>query len=184
MATRAVRRAMMMTMTATRGAIVGRATTRGSSSSSSSRERITAAPMVYVKGEEMTAYVMELIRDKWIEPRVDASAWETYDLRAKNRDDTEDQVLRDVIAAGKRIKAIFKEPTVTPTADQVKRLGLRKSWGSPNGAMRRGWNGITISRDTIHIEGVELGYEKPVFLNDTRWAENTRLGTRTSVKEN
>ena len=155
---------MMMTMTATRGAIVGRATTRGSSSSSSSsRERITAAPLVYVKGEEMTAYVMELIRDKWIEPRVDASAWETYDLRAKNRDDTEDQVLRDVIAAGKRIKAIFKEPTVTPTADQVKRLGLRKSWGSPNGAMRRGWNGITISRDTIHIEGVELGYEKPVF---------------------
>ena len=153
----------MMTMTATRGAIVGRATTRASSSSASSRERITAAPMVYVKGEEMTAYVMELIRDKWIEPRVDASAWETYDLRAKNRDDTEDQVLRDVIAAGKRIKAIFKEPTVTPTADQVKRLGLRKSWGSPNGAMRRGWNGITISRDTIHIEGVELGYEKPVF---------------------
>ena len=166
MATRAVRRAMMMTMTATRGTIVGRATTRGASSSSSSassRERITAAPMVYVKGEEMTAYVMELIREKWIDPRVDARAWETYDLRAKNRDDTEDQVLRDVIAAGKRIKAIFKEPTVTPTADQVKRLGLRKSWGSPNGAMRRGWNGITISRDTIHIEGVELGYEKPVF---------------------
>jgi hypothetical protein len=26
-------------------------------------------------------------------------------------------------------------------------------WGSPNGAMRRGWNGITISRDTIHIDG-------------------------------
>ena len=166
MATRAVRRAMMMTMTATRGTIVGRATTRGASSSSSSassRERITAAPMVYVKGEEMTAYVMELIREKWIDPRVDARAWETYDLRAKNRDDTEDQVLRDVIAAGKRIKAIFKEPTVTPTADQVKRLGLRKSWGSPNGAMRRGWNGITISRDTIHIEGVELGYKRPVF---------------------
>lgn len=29
--------------------------------------------------------------------------------------------------------------------------------------MRRGWNGITISRDTIHIEGMELGYKKPVF---------------------
>lgn len=35
--------------------------------------------------------------------------------------------------------------------------GLKKAWGSPNGAMRRGWNGITISRDTIHIEGVKLG---------------------------
>ncbi|RYG67924.1 hypothetical protein EON64_06360 [archaeon] len=29
--------------------------------------------------------------------------------------------------------------------------------------MRRGWNGITISRDTIHIEGVKLGYDTPVF---------------------
>jgi isocitrate dehydrogenase len=29
--------------------------------------------------------------------------------------------------------------------------------------MRRGWNGITISRDTIHIEGIELGYKNPVF---------------------
>ena len=29
--------------------------------------------------------------------------------------------------------------------------------------MRRGWNGITISRDTIHIDGIELGYKKPVF---------------------
>ena len=29
--------------------------------------------------------------------------------------------------------------------------------------MRRGWNGITISRDTIHIDGIELGYKNPVF---------------------
>ena len=42
-------------------------------------------------------------------------------------------------------------------------MGLKKAWGSPNGAMRRGWNGITISRDTIHIEGMELGYKRPVL---------------------
>ena len=29
--------------------------------------------------------------------------------------------------------------------------------------MRRGWNGITISRDTIHIAGMELGYKRPVL---------------------
>ena len=29
--------------------------------------------------------------------------------------------------------------------------------------MRRGWNGITISRDTIHIEGMELGYKNKVI---------------------
>jgi len=42
-------------------------------------------------------------------------------------------------------------------------MGLSKAFGSPNGAMRRGWNGITISRDTIHIKGMELGYKSPVF---------------------
>jgi isocitrate dehydrogenase len=42
-------------------------------------------------------------------------------------------------------------------------MGLKKAYGSPNGAMRRGWNGITISRDTIHIEGVELGFKNPVL---------------------
>jgi isocitrate dehydrogenase len=125
--------------------------------------KIPAAPMVYVAGEEMTRYTMDLILKRWIEPHVDTSAWEFFDLRAKNRDDTEDRVLRDVIAAGARLKSIFKEPTITPTADQVKRLGLKKAWGSPNGAMRRGWNGITISRDTIHIDGVDLGYKRPVF---------------------
>lgn len=42
-------------------------------------------------------------------------------------------------------------------------MGLSKSFGSPNGAMRRGWNGITISRDTIHIDGIELGYKNRVL---------------------
>jgi len=31
--------------------------------------------------------------------------------------------------------------------------------------MRKGWNGITISRDTIHIEGIKLGYDKQVLFD-------------------
>ena len=31
--------------------------------------------------------------------------------------------------------------------------------------MRRGWNGITISRDTIHIPGMQLGYKNPVLFD-------------------
>lgn len=42
-------------------------------------------------------------------------------------------------------------------------MGLSKAFGSPNGAMRRGWNGVTISRDTIHIDGIELGYKNQVL---------------------
>merc|ERR1719453_2299117 len=125
--------------------------------------KLQAPPMVYISGEEMTHYCMNLILDKWIRPNFDTSAWEFYDLSCVSRDSTEDKVLHDAVAAGSRIGAIFKEPTVTPTEVQKEKLGLSKSWGSPNGAMRRGWNGITISRDTIHIDGMTLGFMKPVL---------------------
>jgi isocitrate dehydrogenase len=119
--------------------------------------------MVYISGEEMTHYATQLLMQQWIEPHFDTSSWEKYDLSCKSRDDTDDQVLADAVEAGKRIGAIFKEPTITPSAIQVQEMGLKKAWGSPNGAMRRGWNGITISRDTIHIEGIELGYKNQVL---------------------
>jgi isocitrate dehydrogenase len=126
--------------------------------------KLPAPPMVYIAGEEMTHYACELMLDQWIKPYFDTSkTWQYYDLSCKHRDDTNDQVLKDAVAAGATIGAIFKEPTITPSALQVKEMGLKKALGSPNGAMRRGWNGITISRDTIHIEGIELGYKNPVF---------------------
>ena len=86
--------------------------------------------------------------ENWLEPHVDTSAWEFFDLSCAARDASNDQTLKDAVAAGAKIGAIFKEPTVTPTEVQKELLGLKKTWGSPNGAMRRGWNGITISRDT------------------------------------
>ena len=126
-------------------------------------EKIKAPPMVYIAGEEMTHYASQLIVDQWIKPYFDISAWEVYDLSCKARDASNDKVLHDAVEAGKRIGAIFKEPTITPSASQVKEFGLSKAFGSPNGAMRKGWNGITISRDTIHIEGIELGYKRQVL---------------------
>eukprot|EP00933_Yihiella_yeosuensis_P084863 TRINITY_DN9959_c0_g1_i1.p1 TRINITY_DN9959_c0_g1~~TRINITY_DN9959_c0_g1_i1.p1 ORF type:complete len:525 (+),score=125.51 TRINITY_DN9959_c0_g1_i1:71-1645(+) len=125
--------------------------------------KFVAPPMTYISGEEMSMYTMQLILDKWVNPFVDTSKWEYFDLSCKSRDATDDKVLHDAVASGKRLGAIFKEPTITPTTEQVKEFGLKKAFGSPNGAMRRGWNGITISRDTIHIPGIKLGFERPVF---------------------
>jgi len=129
----------------------------------STTNKVTAPPMVYIKGEEMTHYAMNLIIDKWVSPYFDTSEWDEYDLSCKARDESDDQVLHDAVNAGKKVGAIFKEPTITPSKIQVKEMGLTKAFGSPNGAMRRGWNGITISRDTIHIDGIELGYKNPVL---------------------
>ena len=55
-------------------------------------KKLRAPPMVYISGEEMTAYAMKLVMDKWVLPRVDTSRWEYYDLSCKSRDDTEDKV--------------------------------------------------------------------------------------------
>ena len=111
----------------------------------------------------MTRYVGKLMISEWIEPYLDTSDWEYYDLSCKVRDKTNDKTLHDAVAAGKRIKSIFKEPTVTPTSAQVISMNLSKPLPSPNGAMRKGWNGISISRDTIHIDGIDLGFDKPVL---------------------
>mmetsp|Transcript_38081 Transcript_38081/g.61386 ORF Transcript_38081/g.61386 Transcript_38081/m.61386 type:complete len:538 (-) Transcript_38081:114-1727(-) len=130
---------------------------------SAAPQKFVAPPMTYISGEEMSWYTMKIIMEKWVLPFVDTSKWEYFDLSCKGRDATDDKVLHDAVASGKKFGAIFKEPTITPTSEQVKSLGLKKAFGSPNGAMRRGWNGITISRDTIHIPGIKLGFERPVF---------------------
>ena len=56
-----------------------------------------------------------LILEKWIDPHLDTALWEHYDLSCISRDKTNDKVLHNAVASGKRIGAIFKEPTVTPT---------------------------------------------------------------------
>jgi isocitrate dehydrogenase len=149
-------------------ALVRQAAARGAharcySAASSAAGKISAPPMVYIKGEEMTRYTMQLVLDQWINPKFNTSKWEYFDLSCKNRDDSEDKVLHDAVSAGSKLCAIFKEPTITPSAAQKEKFGLKKTWGSPNGAMRKGWNGITISRDTIHIKGMELGFKNPVL---------------------
>lgn len=39
----------------------------------SSSDKIKCPPMVYISGEEMTRYAMELVVDKWVRPHVGAS---------------------------------------------------------------------------------------------------------------
>jgi len=147
-----------------RGArLLSKAQVRCARNLSTTPQKVRAPAMVYIGGEEMTHYAMQLILKKWIDPYFDTSAWEKFDLSCKARDASDDRVLSEAVEAGARIGAIFKEPTITPTGVQAKEMGLKKALSSPNGAMRRGWNGITISRDTIHIDGMELGFKEPVL---------------------
>lgn len=129
------------------------------------QNKLQAPAMVYISGEEMTREVMKMILSAWIEPYLDTRNWQFFDLSCKSRDDSGDKVLKDAIDAGTAIGAIFKEPTITPTGDQVKEMGLKTALGSPNGKMRAAWNGYSIDRDTIVVKGLEsqMGYKNPVL---------------------
>lgn len=129
--------------------------------------KLPAPAMVYISGEEMTREVMKMILASWVDPYLDTSKWQFFDLSCKSRDESDDGVLKAAIDAGTAIGAIFKEPTITPTADQMKAMGLKKPLGSPNGKMRAGWNGYAIDRDTITVKGLEsqMGYKNPVLFD-------------------
>lgn len=131
----------------------------------SNSPKLSAPAMVYIAGEEMTREVMKMVLAQWVAPYLDTGKWQEFDLSCAQRDATDDKVLADAIAAGTEVGAIFKEPTITPTADQMKEMGLKKPLGSPNGKMRAAWNGYSIDRDTIVIPGLEsqMGYKRPVL---------------------
>jgi isocitrate dehydrogenase len=127
--------------------------------------KLVAPAMVYISGEEMTREVMNMVLKGWVEPYLDTSQWQMFDLSCRHRDATGDKVLKDAIAAGTTIGSIFKEPTITPTEEQMREMGLSKPLGSPNGKMRMAWNGYSIDRDTIQVPGLEsqMGYKRPVL---------------------
>jgi hypothetical protein len=81
--------------------------------------KMRAPPLVYIAGEEMSRWAGELFLNEWIRPHVDTSAWEFFDLSCKSRDTTNDKVLYDCISAGKRIGAIYKEPTMQVTPERI-----------------------------------------------------------------
>ena len=59
-------------------------------------KKVVAPKMVYISGEEMTHYTMNLILDQWIKPHVEISSWQFFDMSCKSRDDTDDKVLYSV----------------------------------------------------------------------------------------
>lgn len=131
-------------------------------------KKIKADKLVYILGEEMARHSMQLVLDNWVAPYVDISGFEYYSLSVADRANSDDKVLKDAITAGQKIKAIFKEPTITPTAEQMTEFGFAgKKLGSPNGKMRQAWNGFAISRDPIFVPGLEdkFGYKGTVIFD-------------------
>jgi isocitrate dehydrogenase len=81
--------------------------------------------------------------------------WKVHDVSVFARDKTNDEALNAAIADLKLHKSSIKGPTITPTNEETKKMGLSKKWDSPNGIIRRAINGAAILRNTIEIKGIE-----------------------------
>jgi len=64
---------MMMMMKGRHSRVLG----LGRRMMSSSRNKVVAPPMVYISGEEMTHYTMNLILDRWVKPFISANGSST-----------------------------------------------------------------------------------------------------------
>lgn len=128
--------------------------------------RPCAPPFLYIEGEHESRHAMRLFLECVVEPHIDLSRMQRVDLAVSARCAQEDAPLREAIRQGKAVRAVFKEPTVTPTAEELAAAGASRVLESPNAALRKGWRGVVISRDTIHAgRAASAGYRRPVLID-------------------
>jgi isocitrate dehydrogenase len=108
---------------------------------------------------------MERVLACVLAPHVDTALWARFDLSLAARAASADGELARALGSGARLRAIFKEPTITPTAEQCAALGIDRL-SSPNGVMRDAWRALVISRDTLaHAHAGGGGYRAPVLFD-------------------
>ncbi len=110
--------------------------------------------IVDMTGDGVWPYMSSEIRDQLIAPFFDID-WKVHDISLQARDQTKDEALNAAIADLKVHKSSVKGPTITPTMEETKQMGLSQKWDSPNGIIRRAINGAAILRNTIEIKGIE-----------------------------
>lgn len=110
--------------------------------------------IVDMTGDGVWPHISQEIRDHLISAFFDVD-WKVHDISLQARDRTDDEALNAAIADLKIHKSAVKGPTITPTMEETRRMGLSQKWDSPNGIIRRAINGAAILRNTIEIEGIQ-----------------------------
>lgn len=109
--------------------------------------------IVDMTGDGVWPHMSKEIRDELIAPFFQID-WKVHDISVYARDKSDDAALNNAIEDLKTHKAAVKGPTITPTMEETKKLGLSKKLDSPNGIIRRAINGAAILRNTIEIDGI------------------------------
>lgn len=109
--------------------------------------------IVDMTGDGVWPHMSREIRENLIAPFFEVD-WKIHDISVFARDQSDDAALDNAIGDLKTHKAAVKGPTITPTMEETRKMGLSKKLDSPNGIIRRAINGAGILRNTIEIEGI------------------------------
>lgn len=122
-------------------------------------------PIIALDGDEMAQVMWALIRERLIEPYLDADI-RTYDLSIENRDKTADKVTTEAAEAIKKHGVGIKCATITPDEARVKEFTLKKMWKSPNGTIRNILDGTVFRAPIIcrNVPRLVRGWTKPIII--------------------
>lgn len=129
-------------------------------------------PLVEMDGDEMARIIWHLIKERLIEPFVDADI-RYFDLGIKHRDETDDRVTVDAANAIKEFGIGVKCATITPNAARVTEYQLKRQWNSPNATIRAILDG-TIFRKPIIIKNIPPAvrtWKKPIIIGRHAYAD-------------
>ena len=119
---------------------------------------------------------MDLIKKTWIDPYLDTSLWEYFDMSCKYRDDTNDQITIDSAEAIKKCGVGIKCATITPDEERVEEFNLKKMWKSPNGTIRNILDG-TVFREPILCQNIPRlvpGWTQPIVVGRHAFGDQYR----------
>jgi isocitrate dehydrogenase len=122
-------------------------------------------PIVEIDGDEMTAVLWKLVKEKLLLPYVDLKT-EYYDLGLLNREATNDEVTVQSAGAIKRLGVGVKCATITSNAARKAEYNLQNLFPSPNGTIRALLDG-TVFRKPITVSRVKSSvstWKKPIVI--------------------
>jgi len=122
-------------------------------------------PLVEIDGDEMARVLWQTVKDQLILPYFDVKL-EYFDLDIKNRDNLSDKITIQAAEAINRRGVGVKCATLTPDADRVRDLKLKREWASPDATMRSILDGTMLRRPIVIscVEPLICSWKKPITL--------------------
>jgi isocitrate dehydrogenase len=126
---------------------------------------VTRNLIVEMDGDEMTRVMWAMIKEKLLAPHVELRT-EYYDLGLGKRNETDDRITHEAVAAVKRHGVGVKCATITPDKNRVREYSLKQEWKSPNGTIRDQLDG-TVFRKPILVNNIRpavRSWNKPIIV--------------------